>query len=163
MTRLVRASPADAETLMQICVQAFAEDIEQWGGPIGVDQVEAHLEWMKQYLYYKVLVDGQTVGGMLVDPQDDETHVLCAMFIAPESQDQGIGTQAMDLLEKAHPAAKKWFLSTVYSSYRSQHFYEKLGYIKVGETRPGEYAEIPDERFHLFLYEKCTGQTQDEG
>ena len=156
MIRLVKATAADAEALMQICVQAFAEDIEQWGGPIGIDQVEAHLDWMQKYLYYKVLVEEKTVGGMLVDPQDHEHYVLCAMFIAPESQNQGIGTQAVSLLEEAHPTARKWSLSAVYSSRQSQHFYEKLGYEKVGETKPGDHPEIPDERFHLFLYEKRT-------
>jgi RimJ/RimL family protein N-acetyltransferase len=154
MIRLVKASTADAEALMQICVQAFAEDIAQWGGPIGIDEVESHLDWMETYLYYKILVNDRTVGGMLVDPQDDEHYVLSATFIAPEFQNQGIGTQAIGLLEEAHPTAKKWSLSTVYSSHRSQHFYEKLGYEKVGETKPGEFPEIPDERFHLFLYEK---------
>ena len=42
MLQLEKATPADARTLMQICVQAFAGDIEQWGGPIGIDQVKAH-------------------------------------------------------------------------------------------------------------------------
>ena len=154
MMRLVKASAADAEALMQICVQAFAEDIEQWGGPIGIDRLEAHLDWMDKYLYYKIVVNGRTVGGILVDPQDDEHVVLSAMFIAPDSQNQGIGTQAMGLLEQAHPTATKWSLSAVYSSHTSQHFYEKLGYEKVGETRPGDFPEIPDQRFHLFLYEK---------
>jgi GNAT superfamily N-acetyltransferase len=161
--RLVRASAADAETLMQICVEAFAEDIEQWGGPIGIDQVEAHLDWMGKYLYYKVLVEEKTVGGILVDPQDDEHYVLSAMFIAPESQSQGMGTQAISLLEEAHPAATKWSLSAVYSSHRSHHFYEKLGYVRVGETKPGDYPEIPDERFHLFLYEKRLGGDHTKG
>jgi RimJ/RimL family protein N-acetyltransferase len=91
---------------------------------------------------------------MLVDAQDDDQYVLCAMFVAPEFQNRGIGTQAIGLLEEAHPAAIKWSLSTAYSSHRSQRFYERLGYTKVGETAPGEYTEIPDERFHLFLYEK---------
>lgn len=152
--RLETATPADARTLMQICVQAFEEEIEQWGGPIGIDRIEAHLDWMRTYLYYKIVLDEKTVGGVLVDPQDDEHYVLCAMFIAPESQNQGIGTQAMRLLEETHPTATQWSLSAAYSSHKSHYFYEKLGYVKVGKTKPGGYPEISDKRFHLFLYEK---------
>jgi GNAT superfamily N-acetyltransferase len=100
---------------------------------------------------------------MLVAPQDDEQYVLCAMFIAPEFQNQGIGTQAMGLLEEVRPAAQKWSLSTVYSSYRSHRFYERLGYVKIGETKPGDHLEISDERFHLFLYEKRSDAAPPEG
>ena len=154
MLQLEKATPADARTLMQICVQAFAEDIGQWGGPIGIDQVKAHLDWMKTYLYYRIVFDEKTVGGVLVDSQDDKHYVLSAMFIAPESQNQGLGTQAIRLLEETHPTATKWSLSTAYCSHKSQRFYERLGYVKVGETEPGGYPEIPDKHFHLFLYEK---------
>ena len=154
MLQLEKATPADARTLMQICVHAFAEEIEQWGGPIGIDQVQAHLDWMRTYLYYKVVFDEKTVGGVLVDPQDDKHYVLSAMFIAPAYQNQGLGTLAIRLLEETHPKATKWSLATAYSSPTSQRFYERLGYVKVGETEPGGYPEIPDKRFHLFLYEK---------
>ena len=163
MIRLAKATTADAEALMQICVQAFAEDIEQWGGPIGIDQVEAHLGWMGTYRYYKVLAEDETIGGVLVDSQDDEHCVLSAMFIAPAFQNQGIGTLVINLLEEAHPAVKRWSLSTVYSSHRSQRFYEKLGYEKIGETKPGDYPGIPDGRFHLFLYEKRLRGDQAKG
>ena len=74
------------------------------------------------------MFDEKTVGGALVDPQDDAHYVLCAMFIAPESQNQGLGTRAIRLLEATHPTAAKWSLATAYSSHKSQRFYERLGY-----------------------------------
>jgi GNAT superfamily N-acetyltransferase len=163
MIQLVKATASDAEILMQICVQAFAEDIEQWGGPIGIDRVEAHLEWMETYLYYKIEFGGKTVGGVLVDPQDGNQYVLSAMYIAPEYQNQGIGTRTIGLLERAHPTAQRWLLSTAYSSHKSQRFYEKLGYERVGETEPGAYPGIPDRGFYLILYEKTPGGERAKG
>jgi hypothetical protein len=48
-----------------------------------------------------------------------------------------------------YPDARKWSLDTPYKSYRNHYFYEKHGYVKVGETQPEKENE-----FYLFLYEK---------
>jgi hypothetical protein len=58
----------------------------------------------------------------------------------------------MKFLFEEFAGAEKWTLETPYLSFRNHHFYEKLGYKKVGETQPE-----PD-GFHLFLYEKETGK-----
>jgi len=44
---------------------------------------------------------------------------------------------------------KKWSLDTPYLSYRNHHFYEKMGYKKVGETQLEKGS-----KFRLFEYEK---------
>ena len=55
---------------------------------------------------------------------------------------------AMQFIEQAYPA-QKWTLHTPAYAIRNQHFYEKLGYIKMAE----EY----DDDFLLFAYEKPMG------
>lgn len=48
--------------------------------------------------------------------------------ILPSYQGNGYGYKAMDLVEKAYPHIKKWFLSTLIFSLGKQHLYEKFGY-----------------------------------
>ena len=62
----------------------------------------------------------------------------------------GIGTNAMKFLEMEFPDAKKWTLETPHLSYRNHHFYEKMGFTKVGETEP----DPKNNGFYLYLYEK---------
>nr|MCU0480744.1 GNAT family N-acetyltransferase [Anaerolineae bacterium] len=66
--------------------------------------------------------------------------------IDPPYHGKGIGTLAMQFIETMHPATK-WSLDTPIYATRNQHFYEKLGYIKVGET-------IEAGGLVLFSYEK---------
>lgn len=88
------------------------------------------------------------VGGIIVFDKGEEAY-LYKMFIIPALQNKGIGTQTISFTERELSRVKKWALHTPYLSYRNHHFYEKLGYSKVGETNP----KVP-EGFRLFTYEK---------
>ena len=70
---------------------------------------------------------------------------LDVIYVTPEQHGRGIGTRAMRFVEGAHRATR-WTLDTPSWAVRNQHFYEKLGYAKVGET---VYPDIT-----LFAYEK---------
>jgi len=154
MVRIERTSAEDAEKLRQIGIQAFAEDTERYGAsPAGIDLIENHREWIEKYHYYKIIIGDEIIGGMIVMPGDECYH-LGALFITPALQNQGIGTQAIRFIEEAYPTTKKWALCTPYLNYRIHRFYEKLGYEKVGQTKPGDHPEISDRGFYLLLYEK---------
>ena len=45
----------------------------------------------------------------------------------------GFGTQAMGFIERTFPATV-WTLDTPTFATRKQHFYEKLAFVRVGET-----------------------------
>jgi GNAT superfamily N-acetyltransferase len=157
MIRIERALVDDIEKLRQVGVQAFAEDTERYGAsPAGIDLIENHRTWIETYHYYKILLEEVIVGGMLVMPADD-AYELEALFITPKFQSQGIGSRAMTFLEEAYPNAKKWGLCTAYLNDSIRRFYEKRGYEKVGQTKPGNHPEVPDKDFHLFLFEKRVG------
>lgn len=47
-----------------------------------------------------------------------------------------------------------WRLHTPYKNYRNHHFYEKMGYKKIGETVP----KVDKVGFYLFEYEKRISQ-----
>lgn len=63
-------------------------------------------------------------------------------------QNKKIGSMLMKHLDEVFPDAKLWHLNTPYKSYRNHHFYEKYGYVKVGETEPEK------DGFCLFQYER---------
>lgn len=55
----------------------------------------------------------------------------------------------MKFLNDEFPDAITWTLETPCLSYRIHHFYEKHGFVEVGETEPRE------DGFYLFSYERC--------
>ena len=71
------------------------------------------------------------------------------IFLSPDYQGKKIGANVMTLIEEEHKEINKWFLLTPYKDSRNHHFYEKLGYQKVGEITPDENSA-----FKLFQYEK---------
>jgi GNAT superfamily N-acetyltransferase len=157
MIRIKRALADDAEKLRQVGVQAFAEDTKRYGAsPSGIELIENHQAWIETYHYFKILLDDEIVGGMLVMPSD-ESGELDALFITPAFQSQGIGSQAMTFLEETYPNAKAWGLCTAYLNDTVRRFYEKRGYEKVGQTKPGNHPEVPDKDFHLLVFEKQVG------
>jgi len=88
---------------------------------------------------------GQIIGGMVVVDQGQGHFHLDLIFIDPTHHNRGIGTQALQFIEQRYPATK-WTLNTPTWAIRNQHFYEKFGYVKVGED------VLPD--ITLIVYEK---------
>jgi len=140
----------DAETLMKLQIAAFHDDARMYpgvkiGGPPGYDSIEHMHDKIKHEDYYKILVDNQVVGGFSVFNMGRGHYHLDVIFIDPVYHSRGIGTQAMRFIERTYPA-KRWTLNTPGYATRNQHFYEKLGYVKVGEE--------PFDYFTLIDYEK---------
>lgn len=148
-----RALPADAKALVKIQIAAFHDDARLYGvelgGPPGYNSVDRVLEKIHGDEYYKILDDSQIVGGIVVYDFGDSHYHLDLIYIDPAYHNRGIGTQAMHFIEATFPATR-WTLDTPLYALRNQHFYEKLGYVKVGEG--DESSEII-----LINYEKLVG------
>ena len=86
--------------------------------------------------YYKILDDLRIIGGFVVFDKGNGNYKLGRIFIDPDYQNQGIGAQAMEYMEKQFPKAKTWTLGTPRWNRRTQHFYEKMGYVKIGADGP---------------------------
>ena len=86
---------------------------------------------MRAGRYYKILVDRQIVGGLIVFPRAIREYELGRIFIHADFQNQGIGTQAMDFMFGEFPLAKTWTLGTPAWNRRTRHFYEKVGFEQV--------------------------------
>jgi GNAT superfamily N-acetyltransferase len=144
------ATADDVETLVKVQILAFHDDARMYpgveiGGPPGYDSVDATLKKILEDDFYTIRVDGDIVGGLAVFDMGQGHYHLDVIFVDPAYHNRGIGTQAMQFIERTYPA-KLWTLNTPGYATRNQHFYEKFGYVKV--------AEYPFEDFILLDYEK---------
>ena len=157
----VTISPAEiteAEMLKNISISAFKYHFEEYGlFPPGIESLEWHQDKIENEIYYKILYDGKIVGGVYLSFHPNNETKIEFIFLNPDYQDKKIGAKVMILIEEDHKETKKWSLLTPYKDFRNHHFYEKLGYQKVGETRPDEKND-----FRLFQYERKIGLTGRE-
>lgn len=134
---LKKAVARDATTLAEISKRAFDSDVAcgavSPGGPPGYDSAGWQREMMQHGDYHKILLGAQIVGGLIVFRKAPREYELGRIFIDPEVQRQGIGRQAMALMEVAYPLAKTWTLDTPAWNTRTNRFYPMVGYIKTGE------------------------------
>jgi RimJ/RimL family protein N-acetyltransferase len=145
MLRFEKAKPEDAKALTQASGRAFDNDVNYGapgkGGPPGYKYDMWQIRMMSRGHYYKIILDegvALIIGGIIVFQNAFGDCELGRIFIDPEYQNQGIGTQAMAFLEQAFPEARRWTLGTPAWNLRTQHFYEKVGYVKIGtEGRDG--------------------------
>ncbi len=132
-----RATAADAEALVNVQIAAFHEDARLYpgveiGGPPGYDSVESTLQKIAEDDFYKIVYEEQIIGGIVVFDEGQGHFHLDLIYLAPDYHGRGIGTRAMEFIERSYPATK-WSLDTPGYATRNHHFYEKFGYVKVGE------------------------------
>jgi RimJ/RimL family protein N-acetyltransferase len=139
MLRFEKAKPEDAKALALISGRAFDNDVNYGapgkGGPPGYKYDLWQIRMMSRGYYYKIILDEtevRIIGGFIVFQNAFGDCELGRIFIDPDHQNQGIGTQAMAFMEQAFPEARRWTLGTPLWNLRTQHFYEKAGYVKAG-------------------------------
>jgi GNAT superfamily N-acetyltransferase len=152
--RFEKATSGDVPELTGVMTRAFDDDSRRFRGklegcgPPGYNTGEFLRKWMKEGICYKMTIDGIAVGAFIVFVEEDGNNVLATIFIDPEFQNLGIGTEAIRFIEETYPNARRWRLGTPEWATRNHHFYEKCGFKKIGEERNVE------EGFIGFLYEK---------
>ena len=138
MVSFVRAASRDADKLAIASKCAFEDDIhygapvhgDKAGGPPGYQSADWQRRMMRMGSYYKIIVDKQIAGGFIVFTGAIREYYLGRVFIHPDFQNRGIGTQAMNFMFGEFPLAKIWTVDTPVWNQRTRHFYEKLGFRK---------------------------------
>lgn len=131
-----RTKEIEAQRLLEIQKEAFAEDLKRYQdydtNPVN-EPIERLLKKIEIFLYYTIWIDDEIIGGIDIRDLKDERYRLNRIYLSNKYQNKGFGTRIMDLIEKEFPLATEWSLDTPHLNIRNQHFYEKLGYEKVGE------------------------------
>ncbi len=139
MIQFELAKPEDAKALALISWQAFEHDINYGapsvGGPPGYKSDRWQRKMMSGGHYYKISLDDRIIGGFIIFDKGGGHYQLGRIFLEPECQNKGIGTQTVQFIEKMYPAAKKWTLDTPRWAVRNHHFYQKMGYVEVKTTK----------------------------
>ena len=140
MIEIRKATLGDAARLTKIQTRTFQDD-NKWKapgcsmeGPPGYDSVDWNAEQIAKTPYYKILSGDLIVGGIIVYDMSEGHYELGRIFIDPYAQNRGIGQEAVRLMFDAFPEAGMWTLGTPSWAIRNQHFYEKMGFVRVRET-----------------------------
>ena len=80
------------------------------------------LESIKQGEAYRILCDGEKVGGVIVKVEGDKGD-LEILFTSPKAHSKGVGYAAWCEVENAYPQVKVWETVTPYFETRNIHFY----------------------------------------
>jgi GNAT superfamily N-acetyltransferase len=138
--QLIPATEEDIPELTRVMTLAFDDDAQKHlgqpkGGPPGYDTGDFFRKWMPytESHTYRIVADGQTVGGIIVWIYQHGRNVLGTIFVNPTHQDRGFGTAAWRLIEATYPATKSWKLGTPSWALKNHHFYEKNGFKKIQE------------------------------
>ena len=151
MITLERACAKDAPALLAAKIDAFSGDVRLYGyGPPGYDSLEDISNGIgcPDKHHFKILSDGELIGGLCAQDMGGGHFNLNSLYIFTNRHGEGAGTAAMRQLFHLFPEATRWTTETPYLSYRNHHFYEKLGFVRTGETAPEA------DGFFLFLYER---------
>lgn len=139
--QLRKARQGDSGALARISKRAFDNDIHYGapgpGGPPGYDSESWQRRMMRMGDYHVILVAGQIVGGLIVFRNKPREYELGRIFLDPDHQNQGVGTEVFDLLGEEYPLAKRWTLGTPGWNQRTRHFYGKVGFVEIGKDRHG--------------------------
>ena len=146
----------DISKLTEVMKRAFDDDAQKHlgqerGGPEGYDDGEFFRQWLFGYqesVGYKIELENQVIGGIIVWILPEGHNILGTIFIDPAFQDQGIGEQTWGQIEQLYPETKSWRLATPTWATKNHHFYQKCGFVQV-ESDP----MIPPEE-GITIYQK---------
>jgi len=134
--RIEKTASNDAEILAKLSKEAFHTDSdiggpEGPGGPPGYDSPKFQKWCMRNLTYYKILYDGEIVGGIILNSKKANHHILERIFVDPRYHNKGIATKAINLIFIEYPDVI-WTLGTPEWNGRTRHFYEKLYFNQIG-------------------------------
>ena len=107
------------------------------GGPPGYNSSAWQSKMMRFGDYYTIEMERQIVGGLIILRKGTREYEVGRIFVDPDFQNQGIGTEAFEFLWKQYPLAKRWNLGTPAWNRRTRHFYKKVGFVEIGEDSDG--------------------------
>ena len=138
MVSLKRASEEDAYLLADICSKAYAEHVEHSshiaGGLSRIDSPRSHLKFMEYFDYYRLEVDGFTVGGLMVAPRGSALVEVVNIYVDPDHQRRGVASSALRRAEGLYPDTSMWVLGVPLGDEAATSLVKRVGYTRVGQV-----------------------------
>ena len=101
MIKFEKALKTDAKLLVEIQKRAFSVDVDICGeGPPGYDSVDYQMQIMNSHFYNKILEGDLIIGGFYVRSLCNGLYEIVRLFIDTAYQGKGIGSMALDFIEK---------------------------------------------------------------
>lgn len=149
MIQFEKACTSDIDAILAAKKDAWVNEVKLYGhGPENYLNKDFFANLFKTHNIYKILNNDKIIGGLTCVNTGGNDYYIGSVFVIRSFQNKHIGTEAMEFLFRDIPNAKLWRLNTPYLSYGNHHFYEKLGFKKVGESEPDNTG------FYLYYYEK---------
>jgi GNAT superfamily N-acetyltransferase len=119
--------------------RAFDDDAQKHlgqesGGPPGYDDGEFFRTWLLPYeesVGFKIMSGDILIGGIIVWILPEGNNILGTIFVDPDNQDVGVGTQTWNYIEDTYPETKSWRLATPTWATKNHHYYKKCGFQEV--------------------------------
>jgi ribosomal protein S18 acetylase RimI-like enzyme len=125
-----RAVTDDAEeilSLQKIAYQSEAEIYNDFTIPPLTQTLEGIKKDFETQFFLKAVAGGKIIGSVRAFMKEGTCYVG-RLIVHPDFQNQGIGTQLMNRVEKTFKEAKRFEIFTGHKSERNLYLYEKLGY-----------------------------------
>ncbi|WP_338652641.1 GNAT family N-acetyltransferase [Sporosarcina psychrophila] len=137
---LEKANEFDAQSLFDIQVNAFLpllEVYEDYNTNPANETIQRMITRINNTSggVYKIKSDTILVGAISIWWKEETEFWISPMFIQPKYQGQGIAQKAISQIEGLFPQAVSWELATIAEEKRNCYLYEKMGFIKTGETK----------------------------
>nr|WP_282943398.1 GNAT family N-acetyltransferase [Paenibacillus sp. RC67] len=91
----------------------------------------------------------EIIGGVAVQHKSETQYRISPMYLNPDYHNKGLGSQILNTLFSLYPQAQMWTLSTPKPNLRNGHFYEKFGFVSVGEHYVNERLTLTHYRREL--------------
>ena len=146
------ATKEDCSTILKIQTNAFSHLLlkyQDYDSSPAAESLDNILQRFEQPFtdYYLIMLSDDPIG-MLRVCNFTESCRLSPICVLQEYQGKGYAQEAIRLMEKCYPDAKKWELDTIAQEKKLCNFYEKIGYRKTGRV------EHIQEGMDLVFYEK---------
>ncbi len=136
---------ADIPELTRVMTRAFDDDSHKHlgkgkGGPDGYDNGDFFRKWLFDQAVtegFKVKADGAVIGGFIVWILPTGHNILGAIFIDPDFQDRGVGSQAWKFIEEKYPQTKSWRLTTPKFAKKNHFFLRRKVWIHTSSRWTG--------------------------